>query len=130
MKSTYARLSWVSRCTLLLLTACCVRSISLAQFESAAVLGTVVDPSAAPIPKAQFNASTVSVPTDVTPPYGNTVRNIGVSNAYYDLDFGLRKEFPIVREDWRLQFKAEFFKAFNKTDLSPARFPHAKFSLL
>jgi len=90
----------------------------------------VVDPSAAPIPKAQFNANTVSVPTDVTPPFGNTVRNIGVSNAYYDLDFGLRKEFPIVREDWCLQFKAEFFNAFNKTDLSPARFPHAKFSLL
>jgi hypothetical protein len=84
------------------------------------VSGNVITPKAQRTIKQYFNPNTVSVPTDVTQPYGNAGRNIGVSNSYFDLDFGLRKEFPIVREDWHLQFKTEFFNAFNQTNFSAA----------
>ncbi len=67
-----------------------------------------------------FNLTTVSVPTDVTHPYGNAGRNIGRSNAYFNLDLGLQKLFPIWKEGRFLQFRTEFFNALNKTNLSPA----------
>jgi hypothetical protein len=84
------------------------------------VTGNIMEPKAQRTIKRYFNPNTVSVPTDVTQPYGNAGRNIGVSNAYFDLDFGLKKEFPILREGWNLQFKTELFNAFNKTNFSPA----------
>jgi len=31
----------------------------------------------------------------------------------YTWDLSLRKEFPIVHEDWRLRFQADMFNAFN-----------------
>ena len=67
-----------------------------------------------------FNTATVLVPTNVSQPYGNAGRNIGRSNAYFNLDLGLQKRFPVWREGRFLEFRTEFFNALNKTNLSPA----------
>jgi len=67
-----------------------------------------------------FNLANVSVPTNVTQPYGSAGRNIGRSNAYFNLNLGLQKLFPVWREDRFLQFRTEFFNALNKTNFSPA----------
>jgi hypothetical protein len=84
------------------------------------VTGNIMEPKPQRNLKTYFNPNTVLVPTDVTHPYGNAGRNIGVSNPYFDLDFGLKKQFPVLREGWNLQFKTEFFNALNKTNFSPA----------
>jgi hypothetical protein len=67
-----------------------------------------------------FNPNTILVPTDVTHPYGNAGRNIGVSNAMFNLDMGLRKQFPLWSERDRLEFRAEFFNTLNKTNFQAA----------
>lgn len=67
-----------------------------------------------------FNPNTVSVPTDVTQPYGNAGRNIGRSNTYQDLDLGTHKGFPLWSEGKFLEFRGEIFNALNRTNLSPA----------
>ena len=68
-----------------------------------------------------FNPNTVLVPTDVTHPYGNAGRNIARSNAFYNLDLGVHKQFRLPLESpVRLEFRAEFFNAFNKTNFSAA----------
>ena len=67
-----------------------------------------------------FDPNTVQVPTDVTQPYGNAGRNIGRSNAYFNLDLGIQKQFLIWREGKYLQFRTEFLNALNKTNFSPA----------
>jgi hypothetical protein len=67
-----------------------------------------------------FNPATVLVPTDVTHPYGNAGRNIGRSNAYFDLDFGIHKQFRLPGEGRNLEFRTEVFNALNKTNFSPA----------
>jgi outer membrane receptor protein involved in Fe transport len=67
-----------------------------------------------------FNTATVLVPTNVSQPYGNAGRNIGRSNAYFNLDLGLQKRFPVWREGRYLEFRTEFFNALNKTNFSPA----------
>jgi hypothetical protein len=78
------------------------------------------------MPKAQrtinqyFNPNTVQVPTDVTHPYGNAGRNIGRSNAYFNLDLGIKKQFPLWKEGQYLQFRTEFFNALNKTNFGAA----------
>ena len=69
MKSASERSLPLSRVVFLLLVMCGVTSISWAQFETAAVLGRVVDPSAAPVAKAQvglLNLDTGVVQTDAT----------------------------------------------------------------
>jgi hypothetical protein len=78
------------------------------------------------MPKAQrtinqyFNPNTVQVPTDVMHPYGNAGRNIGRSNAYFNLDLGIKKQFPLWKEGQYLQFRTEFFNALNKTNFGAA----------
>src|SRR5581483_6928258 len=63
--------------------------------------------------KQYFNPNTVSVPTDVTLPYGNAGRNIGRSNTYQDLDLGIHKQFPLWSESKFLEFRGEIFNALN-----------------
>jgi hypothetical protein len=67
-----------------------------------------------------FNPNTVSVPTDVTQPYGNSGRNTGRSNSYQNLDLGIHKQFPLWREGRFLEFRTEMFNALNKTNFSAA----------
>jgi hypothetical protein len=58
----------------------------------------------------------VSLPTDVTQPYGNAGRNSLRDNAYYSTTMGLHKLFPLWNEGSSLEFRVEAFNAFNNVD--------------
>jgi hypothetical protein len=62
-----------------------------------------------------FNKSAVSLPTDPSKPFGNAGRNTQRGLPLNQLDLGIHKMFTI-REDIRLQFRAEMFNAFNHTN--------------
>ncbi len=66
-----------------------------------------------------FNKDTVLEPTDPRFPFGNAGRNIVRGYAYYQLDAGLHKDFPLRKESRRLEFRAEFFNLFNRTNFAP-----------
>ncbi len=65
-----------------------------------------------------FNKDTVVIPVDVATPYpfGNAGRNSVRSYALYQTDLGLHKDFPLLAESRRLEFRAEFFNLLNKTN--------------
>jgi hypothetical protein len=83
------------------------------------VIGDIYPPSGQQSITNYFNLTNVVVPTDVTQPYGNAGRNIGRSNAYFDLDTGIRKQFRLT-EGKSLEFRTEIFNTLNKTNFSPA----------
>ncbi len=57
----------------------------------------------------------------VTAPFGNAGRNIARSDSYFNLDLSVQKNFRIpITEVTQLQFKAEFFNVFNKTNFQAA----------
>jgi hypothetical protein len=59
---------------------------------------------------------------DPSQPFGNLGRNVARTESIYNFDLGLHKEFALLREDLRLQFRSEFFNLFNTTNLgSPAQ---------
>jgi len=63
-----------------------------------------------------LNAAAFTVP-DYTQPFGNAPRNIARLPAFYQADFGLHKNFAIT-EAYNLQFRAEAFNLFNKTNFA------------
>ena len=63
-----------------------------------------------------FDASAVVIPTDPSQPFGNAKRNSEQGCAFYQLDLGLAKHFKLPWRDARLQFRAEAFNVFNKTN--------------
>jgi hypothetical protein len=67
-------------------------------------------------PTSWFNRAAFGVPSPQVL-FGSAGRNIGRTEAIYNFDLGLHKEFPLFREDWRLQFRSEFFNLFNTTNL-------------
>ncbi len=67
--------------------------------------------------KAAFIAPSTATPNDASSPFGNLGRNVAVTNGISNLDFGLHKEFPLMREGMRIEFRSEFFNLFNKTNL-------------
>jgi hypothetical protein len=67
-----------------------------------------------------FNPAAVVIPTDVSHPYGNAGRNIGRSNAYFDLDTGIHKQFRLPGERSSLEIRCEIFNTMNKTNFSAA----------
>lgn len=69
---------------------------------------------------AYFLAQNVQIPTDVRFPFGNAGRNIGRSHAFFQTDLGLFKEFPLPREGSRVEFRAEFFNLFNRSNFLAA----------
>jgi TonB dependent receptor len=70
--------------------------------------------------KNYFKTNNIQVPTDVSHPYGNAGRNIGTSNAIFNLDSGVHKQFPLWNESSKLEFRGEFFNTLNQTIFSPA----------
>lgn len=62
-----------------------------------------------------FNKAAVSLPTDPSKPFGNAGRNTERGMPLNQLDLGIHKFFAI-REDIRLQFRAELFNALNHTN--------------
>jgi hypothetical protein len=83
------------------------------------LIGNPLTPSDQRTITQYFNPNTVLVPTNVTQPYGNAGRNIGRSNAYFDLDTGIHKQFR-VGEGRSLEFRTEVFNTLNKTNFSAA----------
>ena len=63
-----------------------------------------------------LSASSVSLPTDVSKPYGNAGRNSFRDNAFYQTNMGLHKEFPLWSESSNLDFRAEAFNLFNNVN--------------
>ena len=57
----------------------------------------------------------------VTAPFGNAGRNIARSDSYFNFDFSVHKQFRIpINEESRLEFRAEFFNLFNRTNFAAA----------
>jgi hypothetical protein len=63
-----------------------------------------------------FNLDNIVIPTDPTQPFGNLGRNAARTHGFGQLDFGLHKDFLLPREGSRVEFRAEFFNLFNKTN--------------
>jgi hypothetical protein len=77
--------------------------------------------AANPTPTAWFNRPAFALP-DPTAPFGNLGRNVARTEPIYNFDLGLHKEFSLMREDLRLQFRSEFFNLFNTTNFgAPAQ---------
>ncbi len=63
-------------------------------------------------------AMVVIVPTAESNPFGNAGRNSIYGPGFYQTDLGLHKSFPLPKEGWNVEFRAEFFNLTNKTNLS------------
>jgi Carboxypeptidase regulatory-like domain/TonB dependent receptor-like, beta-barrel/TonB-dependent Receptor Plug Domain len=58
----------------------------------------------------------VAVPTDRSQPFGSAGRNIARGPAFWQADFGLHKSFGLWSETTRLEFRAEAFNLFNRSN--------------
>jgi len=67
-----------------------------------------------------FNKTNITIPT-VDQPFGTAGRNIGRSNAFFQFDFGLQKNFRLpINEVSKVEFRMEAFNLFNKTNFGAA----------
>ncbi len=84
------------------------------------ITGNLVTPSSSQRvsgPYVQYlNPASVSAPTDASRPFGNASRNPVRGPAFYQLDFGLHKDFPLWKEGKRFEFRVEAFNLFNRTN--------------
>jgi len=69
-------------------------------------------------PTQYLNAAAFSVP-NFSQPFGNAPRNIARTPTLNQLDLGLHKNFGLGAESRFLQFRAEAFNVFNKTNFAP-----------
>lgn len=54
-------------------------------------------------------------------PFGNAGRNIARSDNYFNFDFAVHKQFQLpISEESRIEFRAEFFNLFNRTNFQAA----------
>jgi hypothetical protein len=83
------------------------------------LVGNPYLPSGERNPQDYFNIAAFAVP-DISQPFGNAGRNIGRSDGIYQLDFAIDKSFPVFSEGRRLEFRAEAFNVFNKTNFQAA----------
>jgi hypothetical protein len=84
------------------------------------ISGPVLAPEGSRTIDNYFNIPNISIPS-LNQPFGNAGRNIARSDAFYQFDFGLQKNFALpVTEATRLEFRAEFFNLFNKTNFGAA----------
>jgi hypothetical protein len=67
-----------------------------------------------------FNKANVTIPVDSQHPnpFGSAGRNDVRGYAFYQTDMGLHKDFPLWRESRKLEFRAEFFNLFNRTNFT------------
>jgi hypothetical protein len=83
------------------------------------ISGNPVTPEGQRTVNNYLDKSVVSIPTGDgihTYPWGNAGRNIARGYAFYQLDIGLQKRFPLWSESRRLEFRAEAFNLFNQTN--------------
>ena len=56
-----------------------------------------------------------------TSPFGDAKRNIARSDRYFNFDFAVQKQFKLpITDQTRIEFRAEFFNLFNKTNFAAA----------
>ena len=63
-----------------------------------------------------LNKACVSVPTDPSHPWGNASRNSVRGYPFYQLDVGMHKQFALLSERYKLEFRAEAFNLLNQTN--------------
>jgi hypothetical protein len=63
-----------------------------------------------------FNTANVTVPTDVSQPFGNAPRNVARGPAVYLLDLGLHKQVGLGVGQSKVEFRIEAFNVLNKTN--------------
>lgn len=74
-----------------------------------------------PNPIAGYFNTACFVPFSANAPFGNAGRNIARSDSYFNFDLGVQKQFRLpITEFTRLEFRAEFFNLFNKTNFQAA----------
>ena len=84
------------------------------------ITGDVLAPGSERTIDNYFNKNNISIPS-VNQPFGNAGRNIARSDSFYQFDLGLQKSFPLpINEATRVEFRAEFFNLFNKTNFGAA----------
>ncbi len=66
-----------------------------------------------------LNSAAFTLPS-YTAPFGNAGRNIARLPFFSEMDFGIHKNFGLGAETRYLQFRAEAFNLFNKTNFSPS----------
>lgn len=66
-----------------------------------------------------FDRTNISIPTPDRP-FGNIGRNAAYGFPFYQVDFGIQKNFSFdfINETARLEFRTEFFNFFNRTNFS------------
>lgn len=84
------------------------------------VLGPVLAPDGQRSIDNYFNRNLITLPT-VDQPFGNAGRNIARSDAFFQFDFGLQKNFRLpITEVSKIEFRMEAFNLFNKTNFGAA----------
>ena len=80
------------------------------------ITGDVMAPESLRSIDNYFNKDNVQVPTSSLFPFGYAGRNIARGYSSYPADLGLHKDFPLLKETRRLEFRSEFFNLLNTTN--------------
>jgi len=71
-------------------------------------------------PASYLNRATVlevtAAANQTADPYGNIGRNVVQAPGYFSTDLGVHKNFMLPREGMKVEFRAEFFNLFNRTN--------------
>ena len=63
-----------------------------------------------------LNRASVTIPTDVSQPFGNAPRNAARGPAIFTLDMGLHKSFALPLAQSRLELRLEAFNVLNRSN--------------
>jgi hypothetical protein len=80
------------------------------------VNGELLLPSDQRTVQAWFNRSAVSVPTDPSQPFGNAPRNAWRGPSVWEMNLAATKRFALPWRATNIEFRAEFFNLFNRTN--------------
>ncbi len=80
------------------------------------VIGEVLAPKNERDVQNWFNRNNVVIPTDISQPFGNAPRNNVAGPAIWQVDFVATKKFELPWRQSGIEFRAEFFNLFNRTN--------------
>ncbi len=82
------------------------------------IVGNLTVPSGQRTPDNYLNRNAVAIPTDRSQPFGSAGRNIVRGPAFFQSDVGIQKQFGLINETTRLEFRAEAFNIFNHSNFA------------
>ncbi len=82
------------------------------------IVGNLTVPSNQRTPDNYLNRNAVAIPTDRSQPFGSAGRNIVRGPAFFQSDVGIQKQFGLINETTRLEFRAEAFNLFNHSNFA------------